>query len=287
MMVIFRRVRFPCALPKSISPIRKLLAQAAFRVYFCGMKKWLIRIVLAVLILLVVVVVALGLFLAKAVKKGIETVGPELTKVSIKLDSVGLSVLSGSGKVKGLEVGNPEGYTASAAMKLGSASVAVSPGSILSDKIVVKSIRIESPELYIEGSPTKNNLTKILDNVEAAMGGGKDATKTTPSGKPAKKLQVDEFVLSGAKVSYAVPGLGKPVSFVVPDIKFANLGTGPEGITAGELTKKVMTELTERLGPLLAQEASRMGKEAIGSATNTVGEASKTLKGVTDIFKKK
>jgi hypothetical protein len=258
------------------------------------MKKWLIRIGLAVVVLLIVVVVALGLFLDKAVKKGVETIGPELTKVSIKLDSVGLSVLSGSGSIRGLEVGNPEGYSAPTAMKLGSASLAVSPGSLLSDKIVIKSIRVDAPELNIEGSPTKNNLTKILENVEAATGssgGGGAAKPAQGESKPAKKLQVDEFVLKGAKVNYTVPGIKTTVPIVLPDITLTGLGAGPEGITPAELTKLVMSKVTVELVPHLTQAASKLGKEAVGAAGDTankaVGEAGKAVKGVTDIFKKK
>jgi len=256
------------------------------------MKKWLVRIVIAVVILLIVAVVAVGLFLDSGIKKGVERFGPELTKVSIKLDSVSLSLLSGGGKIKGLEVGNPEGYSAPTAIKLDSASPSLKPGSLLSDKIVIKSIVVEAPDIYIAGTPTKNNLTKILDNIEAATGGGKDATATTTSGKPAKKLQVDEFVLTGLKVNYSPPGFsGQVFPLKVPDIKFTDLGTGPDGITAGELTKRVVSELTSRIGPIAAQELSKFGKQALdtatGSATNVVGEAGKTLKGVTDIFKKK
>ena len=254
------------------------------------MKKWLVRIGIAVVALLIVAVVALGLFLDSAVKKGVETFGPELTKVSIKLDGVSLSVLSGSGKIKGLEVGNPEGYKAPTAIKLGSASLAVSPGSLLSDKIVIKSIRVEAPEINIEGSPTKNNLTKILENVEAATGGG-GAKPAENASAPSKKLQVNEFVLTGAKVNYTVPGLGTTVPLVLPDITLTDLGTGPEGITAGDLTKRVMSKLTGDLVPVLAAQAGKLGKEAVGAAGDTVNKAAdetgKALKSVTDIFKKK
>lgn len=256
------------------------------------MKKWLVRIVVVLVVLLIAGIVAMSLFLDQIVKQGVETVGPELTKVSIKVDSVGLSVLSGSGKIKGLEIGNPEGYKSPVAMKLGSAAVSVSPGSLMSDKIVIKSLRIEAPEINIEGSPTKNNLTKILDNVMAATGGSASAPPpgTTESGA-SKKLQVDEFILTGAKVNYTLPGLGTTVRLVVPDIKFTDLGTGPDGITAGELTKRVMSELTGELGPLLTEAISNAGKDALGKSTESVnkavGEAGKTVKGVTDLFKKK
>jgi hypothetical protein len=256
------------------------------------MKKWLVRIVVAVVLLLVVVVVALGLFLDQAVKKGVETVGPQLTKVSIKLDSVGLSVLSGSGKIKGLEVGNPEGCKSPTAIKLGSASVAVSPGSLLSDKLVVRHIRIESPEITIEGTPTKNNLTKILENVQAATGGATTGTNAPAESGAAKKLQVDEFVLTGAKVNFMPPVLGgKSIPLTIPDIKLTNLGTGPEGITAGDLTSRVMSELTGNIGTVAAQELGKLGKEVLGGASDAAGKAAgevgKAAKGITDLFKKK
>ena len=72
------------------------------------MKKLFVRILIVLVILLVLAVLAVGFFLDSAIKKGVETIGPQLTKVAIKLDSVSLSILSGSGKIKGLVVGNPE-----------------------------------------------------------------------------------------------------------------------------------------------------------------------------------
>jgi hypothetical protein len=247
------------------------------------MKKWILRIGIVLVALVVIALVAVGMFLDQAVKKGVETVGPELTKVSIKVDSVGLSILTGSGKIKGLEVGNPEGYKAPTAMKLGSASVAVSPGSLMSDKIVIKHIRIEAPEINIEGSPSKNNLTKILENVQATTGGTSTETQPTEPGATTK-LQVDEFVLTGAKVNYTLPGVGTTIPLVLPDIKLTNLGTGPDGITAGDLTKRILSELTGDLVPVLTQAASDAGKKLLDGGSDGVNKA---VKGVTDLFKKK
>jgi len=207
-------------------------------------------------------------------------VGPKLTRVSIKLDGVSLSLLSGSGKIKGLEVGNPEGYKAPTAIKIGTASLSLSPGSIMSDKIVIRHIRLESPEITIEGSPKNNNLTKILENVQAATGGG-GTNAVAKEAAASKKLQVDEFLLTGAKVNYLIAGQTLPIS--VPDIKFTGLGAGPEGITAGELTREVLSKLTADLVPLLANKAGEIGKQAVDKATGVVD---KTAKGITDMFKK-
>ena len=251
------------------------------------MKKLLIRLLIALVVVVVLVVVGIGLFLDSAIKKGVETIGPQIAKVDIKLDSVNLSLLSGSAKIKGLIVGNPEGFKTPHAISVGSASVSVSPGSLLSDKIVVKSIHVESPEITYEGGLVGgDNLHKILDNVNAAVGGS-GGTESTPAkgNKPGKKLQVDDFLITGAKVIVSIKGTGGFAAPVpLPDIHFTNLGDGPDGITPAELTKKVITEVTAGAVKAAAGAVTDIGKGAVNEATKGVGTATK---GITDLFKKK
>ncbi|HMP82910.1 MAG TPA: AsmA family protein [Verrucomicrobiota bacterium] len=244
------------------------------------MKKILIGAVVAVVVVIVAAVLVVGFFLDGIVKKGIETVGPQVTKVDIKLDSVHLSLLGGSARVKGLVVGNPEGYKSPQAISVGSAHVAVRPGSVLSDKVVVKSIVVESPEITFEGGPLKNNLTAIMDNVNAAAGAEKSTESKPGETAPAKKLQVDEFKITGAKVHI----VGGP-TIPLPDISLANLGTGSEGITPADLTQRVLSALvTGTLKAVADTGISEVGKqatEAVGGAVDKVG------KSIGDLFKKK
>jgi uncharacterized protein involved in outer membrane biogenesis len=229
------------------------------------MKKILIRSVIVLVVLVIAALVALSIFLDDAIKKGIETVGPQLTRVSIKLDSVSLSVLSGSGEIKGLEVGNPEGYKSTNAMTLGHASVSVVPRSLLADKIVIRHIRVEAPEITIEGSPKNNNLTKIMENVQAASGSsGTEPATPAEAGGSTKKLQVDEFLLKDAKVTYIVAG--QTFKLTVPEVKLTGLGQGPDGITSAELTNLALSKLSEELIPILTEQANKIGKQAVDSA---------------------
>ncbi len=260
------------------------------------MKKLLIRILIALVVVVVIVVVAIGLFLDGAIKKGVERIGPQVTKVDVKLDGVSLSLLSGSGKIKGLVLGNPQGYQTPHAMSVGSTSVSVSPGSLLSDKIVVRSIRVEAPEITFEGSLAGNNLTKILDNVNGTAAspeasGDKSAPQEDKK-KAAKKMQVDDFLMTGAKLNVSMVGMGgKSVPVVLPDIHFTDLGKGTDGITAAELTQRVLQEVVALATKAVAGYATEIGKgatdltkEAGKNATESVGKATK---GVTDLFKKK
>jgi uncharacterized protein involved in outer membrane biogenesis len=254
------------------------------------MKKLLFRILIGLVILVVVAIIVVAMVLDSAIKKGVETAGPQLTQVSVKLDSVHLSLLSGSASIKGLVVGNPEGYKSPHAISFGTASVAVSPRSLLSDKIVVKSVRVEAPDITYELGSGGNNLKKILANVEAATGGGTASGDKSKPGqpRPGKKIQVDDFVLTGAKVRVGATALGGTTAITLPDIHLTNLGKDSDGITPAELTKKVLGAITESV---TAAAVGDLGKGAVDAAkgvgktaTESVG---KTTKGITDLFKKK
>lgn len=120
-------------------------------------------------------------------------------------------------------------------MEADTVGVALAPSSVLADKVIVRSVLVDGARVNIEGSPSDNNLTKILANVQAVAGSGSGAT--TSDGKPAgggKKLQVDDLTIKNCKLSITLKLLGgKTVSAPLPDIHLSNLGQGPEGITPG------------------------------------------------------
>lgn len=255
------------------------------------MKKIIIGIVVALVVLVVVAVIAVSLFLDSAVKKGVETFGPNFTQVDVKLDSVSLSLVSGSGSVKGLVVGNPEGYKSPQAISVGKASVSLLPGSLMSDKIVIKSVRVEAPEITFELGSGGNNLSRIMANVEAATGGGKKTAEPAGESKPGKKLQVNEFVITGAKVNVGASALGGATTVPLPDINLKDLGTGAEGITAADLTRQVLKALEEGTLKAATGSVGELGKGAVDAAKDASKTATDAVggvtKGVTDLFKKK
>ena len=279
------------------------------------MKKWIIRLLLVVFVLLIAAVFAVAFFLDAGIKRAVEYVGPKVTKVDVKLNSVSLSLMSGGGKIKDLIVGNPEGYKSPSAISVGSASLTVNPGSILSDKIIVKSINVQAPEITFETSDLLNsNLKKIMNNIDETTGGGsskepapakepaptkepapaKEPSKEpAPSSAPTKKLQVDDFVVNGAKLHISLNALGKNLTATapLPQIHLSNLGTGPDGITAAELTKVVMKEIlavAEKEGIKVGEDLLK-GGQYFGSqaGTNTVNTIKDATKGIGDLFKKK
>ena len=236
------------------------------------MKKILIGMVALVVVAAAAICVSAALFLDSGIKRSVETLGPQLAKVDVKLDGVSVSLLSGTAKIRGLVVGNPAGYQTPHAIRVDTASLVLTPSSIFSDKVMIKSIRVESPDIYYETGLGGDNLRTIMKNISAS-----------------KKLQVDDLIITGAKVNVSVKGIGGLAApITLPDIHLTNLGQGPEGITGAELTKKVLSEITDAVarhtGNVLARGAVDPRTKAAKKAA--IDTLEKVARGVADLFKR-
>jgi hypothetical protein len=213
------------------------------------MKKIIIRLGFVVVLLLVVALAAVFFSLNSIVKKGVEAVGPPMTKTDVRLGAAALSPFSGAGKLSDLFVGNPDGYTNTGfAMQMGSVAIAVKIGSVLSDTVVVDSIDIEQPEICLEGTLSGNNLKQILNNLDSASADQKAQTNApAPGQKTAKKFIVKDLVLNGAKVRVDVSALGRSLDKTVsiPNIHLQNIGTGDGGVSVAELCRQLLQPITE------------------------------------------
>ena len=236
-------------------------------------KKILLGVSLGLLVVIVVAVLIVGLFLGNIVKLGMETIGPKVTKTSLTVSSVHVGIFTGSAGVNDLVLGNPDTYKDKVpnAISVGKAAVSIAPFSVFSDKIVIKSVEVRSAEITFEGNPFgANNLKAIMDNVNAFTGAaGTTPTTNAPAGtaakKPAKKLEVDDFLITGAKVHF------NGATLPLPEIHFSDLGKGPDGITASDLIKKVLGEITTATVKAVGVSLGDAGK-AIGNEAGKIGK---------------
>lgn len=242
-------------------------------------KKIFLGIIIGIVVVIVAVVIVVGFFLGDVVKTGINTVGPKVTQTAFSVESVSISPLTGSASLKDFVIGNPAGYTSQApnAIIVGKTAVSLEPLSVMGDKIIIKSIEVISPEITFEGNPLgANNLKTIMDNVNAFTGGTQSAGTNAPAeAKPGKKLEVDNFLITGAKVHF------NGTTLALPDIHLAGLGTGPDGITPADLTKAVLSQINVSTIQAVAGSVGDAGK-AIGNSVNEAGKIGKSLGGLFD-----
>jgi uncharacterized protein involved in outer membrane biogenesis len=246
------------------------------------MKK-VVRILIGLVLILVIVAVVAIFFIGSIVKAGVEKVGPSVAKVQVKLDAASISVFGGSGELKGFVIGNPEGFKAPEAIKVGTVALSIAPGSVLKEKKHVRLIRVEAPEITYETGLKGSNLGKILDNVSgSAEQDEKAPTKKEQTTKT--KLQVDEFVITGGKIHVGISMVGSR-TVPLPEIRLTKLGEGPDGITPAELSKKVMSAILDATTKAVAENAGNLGEAGKVLGTGATDQLKKT--GIGDLFKKK
>jgi len=207
------------------------------------MKKIILSFVALILLILIGGVGYLYFSLNTLVKKAVETVGPTITKTHVGLASANLSPFSGSGKLSGFVIGNPEGFQGPYALKLGSIAVSIDKSTILKDTIVVNSIVIRNPAVALIGTPFGNNLGKLLQNIKS--GSPTKSKEETSSSAASKKFIVKEVVISGAKVDVAASAMEQKIqqSLPIPDITLRNIGSDGSGASARELAMQIITPI--------------------------------------------
>jgi len=232
------------------------------------MKKifWIIGISLVVLLIAVSLVI--GLYLGPIVKIAIEQIGPKVTQVSVKVDHVDVSLLTGSAALKGLVVGNPSGYSVPQAISVGTVAISVDPFSVTSKKILVHSIHIQSPEITFEGSLSGSNLSKIGSN---ANGAPKESNASTNqvNNQPASKIEVDDLLITGAKVHVYLSSLVGTKTISLPDIHLTDMGKDSDGLTPADLTSEVLKAIISSTVKAVAGSVGDLsqGVESLGKGT--------------------
>ena len=229
------------------------------------MKRVITTIALALVAVVIIALIVVGVCLNHIVKKAVDTYGPQLTHTTVSVDAVDLSLLTGSAKVKGLAVGNPQGYKTPQSISVGLIAVGLNPMSVFSSKVVVRSIRVESPSVTFEGGLAGNNLSQILDNMNSTgQGGGTLSTNVAAAPPSEKKFEVDDLMVTGAIVQVFINGAGvsKSQEITLPDIHLTNLGAGGEGITAADLTRRVLSAISSATIETVVQTAANFDKNS-------------------------
>jgi hypothetical protein len=248
-------------------------------------KKILIWSGVGVVVLGIIAVFVLALSLDRIVKSGVEVVGPRIVQVPITLDSIHIGVLSGSVKVRSLVVGNPDGFKTPFSVSVGVAEVSADVASALSDKIVVHSVHVESPEITFEGGFSQNNLSKIMDNLKSPpQAGGTSATNVPASqggSQTSKKIEVDDFLITGAKVHVVLTSFGgKEMTLPLPDIHLTDLGKGNAGLTPADLTTRIFQAITSATMNSVTAAAGDLGKDAQNAGKGAVNKIKSGLGGL-------
>jgi uncharacterized protein involved in outer membrane biogenesis len=220
----------------------------------------------------VLLFIAMNLWLGTLVQTAIVEIGSRLTKTTVTLEHVRIELLNGLVQLDGLEIGNPTGFTAKNAVRLGTARVRLDLRSALSDTVVIDEILVEAPDITFEGLLT-SNLSVIQDNVTATAPAGSSKPANDKPVKPAvsgsKKLLIKKLSLTNGRVITNVTGRRLPLS--LPDIHLTDIGKETGGATPEQVFSTVFSAIT---------------RSAMGAVTDQAQEAENAASRAAELLRK-
>jgi len=243
---------------------------------------------------LLILVVALMLSLGRIIKTGVNTAGPKLAGVPVHLDKVVVNPFTGLVQIKGLVIGNPEGFNTPSAMELNDFKLKIKMPSLFSKAIVIEQILIDAPQITYEKSLKSSNLSTLQANLTPKETAA-PKTETAPAAKPAekkaaKKVIINDFQLNGAKVNVSFTALGgKKMTLPLPDIHMKDIGKESQGASPAEVISEVFNSITKAVTEAASSVGDAAGKalkDAGGAATDAAKGATDAAKGAVDSVKK-
>jgi hypothetical protein len=246
------------------------------------MKKLLIAggVLLAVVVAVIILLVG---NIDTIIKKGVETVGPKILQAPVTLNDVDISVSSGSGELKGLTIGNPAGYKTEYAFQLGGISVDLDVKSVTTDKVHIRNVLINAPQIIYEGVlGKKNNLSQLQANVASFTGASEDKDKKADSSEnensgAGKKVQIDYIKIADGSISVSTDMLqGKALTVPLPTIELRDIGKDKEA-TVSDALKQILAAVNNAVLPAVQGVVTDVTKGLKGTTEAVKEEAQKGL----------
>lgn len=235
-----------------------------------------------------VTIVILSLLGEMLLRRGVEDMGSRLTTTPVQLQNVELSLFSGRIALNELRVGNPSEYETPTALSVRAIRVSLDWSSLLHRPILIREIVIEGPEVTIEGSLSRNNLTILRDHVLATTHGPSDRA---PNGmQPSEESRRVQVIVTKLRIVDARLNLLLRAGTVktnlrgvsLGEITLKDLGNGAQATSIGDLTGQVLTALAREVTGAATKNGTSVIEEAGKSAGRSLSEA---VQGVKELLK--
>jgi hypothetical protein len=208
----------------------------------------------------------------------VETFGPKFTGTPVGLDSARISVLSGEGAIKGLYVGNPEGFSKANALEVGEVHVAINAATVLTDTVEISRIEIRSPHVLYEAGAKGTNLQAIANHLrrfEQKEQGG--ASQDNAPAEAGKKVVINQLVITDAQAAMAVSGLGG-ATVTLPEIRMSNIGRDSGGMSFAEVSDMILNALLRATSKAASSQAVQDAAKNLGKTVeDAAGELQQGL----------
>ncbi len=252
-----------------------------------------LKIFIGIVLAAVIGVFCVVLFWAgPALKKTIESLGPEITGAPVEVGSLYIYPLTGSITANHLRLGNPEGFSSPDAIVIDHLKIRIDMKTVMSDTIVIKEVVLEGPDFTYERKLTTDNISAIRKNIRSHF---KQGQSEQPTPKPAapkaasnRKVVIEHLILRDGWVNAELSQIGG-ISVRLPDMERNDIGKKGSGMGLDTAFDQILAILDDAIVEVITSAGKASGsilKDA-GDAAKDLGDtASDALKGLGNLLKK-
>lgn len=228
------------------------------------LRKTLITLLLLFVALTLTVQYGLGFIVRKAAR----TAGPAVIGTSVEIKGAYVRPFFGIIDMSQMVVGPPEGFKANV-FEMNNFRITVDPDSVFSDVIIIKEIAIINPVVSYELSGLRSNINAIMDK----LGGAKKASEEEKTDKkPGKKVVIEHFIFSGAKIRLASTATGgKGLLMPMPTLELHDIGKKSGGVTGLEAFAQTLGAICGGIIRSVKDGAVALGGAAASAALTAAG----------------
>ena len=255
--------------------------------------KCLLWCVLGIVALVVVLVAALPLWISPVATGVANSVVPQLTGTAFHIDRFYVNPWTGTVRINGVKLSNPEGFGDSPAFSMTSFTLDMHLMKLFSNTLHIKELLIEDPFASYYSHDGVNNFDAILANVNKALGEKDKAEVEKEEEKLEKEVEkaeikviIDHLRISGTKVKLMEASAIPPLPIMT--IELSDIGKKSDGATLEEAWKELSDAFMKGMGSVgdgLNALGGMLGEGASSAAGATVDAAKSAKAGAADATK--
>ncbi len=252
--------------------------------------KWIVRGLIAIVLIVVVAGVVAFLFIDSIAKAGVEKATTYATGVQTTLGSIHVGLFSGEVSLSELDLANPDGFKGEYFLTLGQGDVDVSLGTLMGDQIVVPLINLDTIRLNLQQNEEgQYNYQAIMDHMAKLK-----SPDTAQKSESTKTYIVNKILITDVRVDTTFAG--QDIKVNIPKIELTDIGSNTSnGVVLSQLNgvilQAIFRAVVENAGDVLPGvmlsglneglghigNITDFGAETIGDVTGQVGDVVKQL----------
>lgn len=196
------------------------------------------------------------------IKEEIEGTASRAYKVPVTVAEATMALKSGNGRIIGLRIENPPGFSAPVAVHAPLIEIAVDTGRIADKAIAIGRVVIDRPRIVLDIKDGRANLIRLKESSDAWVTRAENDDEEASTGQ---RLIIDEIVMQNGTMTFRADFLdGAETEVPLPDSRIRNIGAAPEGALPAE----VIAEITQLLITASERASRRIDLRALAEKTN-------------------